>query len=273
MTSHQQLVLSAMAFRGRDFEASLDAARASGFDAVGISIAHCVSCLERGMTPQEMAKAVRERGLEVANLELIRLGDGGPLRHLNEILTELVTVFEPDRIHVAAFAGTLDQVTAEFVQLCEAVPTTSLAVEFMPYSVINTFDAALSMVRAAGTDNAKIVLDIIHFVRSGGRMEQLTPDTLAHVADVQISDLLPRARIETSIESRHLRTFPGDGTLPIAEFLSTIRTNTDQPLPVTVEAISDATEQLPVDWVVERSIQTMTRLLDDTGWLDAQLTR
>lgn len=265
----EQLALGAMTFRGREFEASMDAAQRSGFRAVGISVGQCVACLERGIPPEAMAAVLRKRGLRVAELELVRLGErGGVTGHLNELVVELIGVLAPDRVHVGAFSGEPGDVKREFAALCERITTTDIAFEFMPYSAVRDIAAAVDLVQAAGSTRAKIVLDAVHFFRSGEQLAALTPEVLALTAGVQLSDLVPRpSGIGTAYESRHLRTLPGDGTLPLAGFLSAIRAAAGTSLPpVTIEPVSDALEKQPVDWVAERAMQTTARLLAGAGW-------
>lgn len=266
MTS-DQLALGAMTFRGRDFEASLDAARRSGFPAVGISVAQCVACLERGIPPEAMAEALRGHGLRVAELELIRLGERGIARHLNALVIDLIGILNPDRVHVAAFSGTVEDVRREFATLCEEITTADVAFEFMPYSTVRDLPTAVDLVRATGSPRAKLVLDVVHFFRSGAEVTDLTPDVLDLTAGLQVSDLVPRPGKSLAEESRHLRAFPGDGVLPLADFLrAALAAGGDTPPPVTVEPVSDALETLPVAWVAERAMQSTARLLTAANW-------
>ncbi|MBL1112979.1 sugar phosphate isomerase/epimerase [Streptomyces sp. 110] len=264
--THDQLALGAMTFRGRDFEASLDAAQRSGFRAIGISVAQCVACLERGIPPEAMAEALRERDLRVAELELIRLGERGMAGHLNALVLDLIGILRPDRVHVAAFSGTVEEVKREFATLCEQITATDVAFEFMPYSIVRDVATAVDLVRTAASPRAKLVLDVVHFFRSGADVAELTPDLLALTAGLQLSDLVPRPGVDLAYESRHLRTFPGDGVLPLADFLRAVLTATGgTPPPVTIEPVSDALETLPVAWVAERAMQSTARLLTEAG--------
>ncbi|MFE5990445.1 sugar phosphate isomerase/epimerase family protein [Streptomyces sp. NPDC056453] len=267
MTRHP-LALGAMTFRGRDFEACLDAARASGFRAVGISVAQCAACLERGIPPETMAEALHERELHVAELELVRLGEPGPVRHLNALVADLVDILTPDRVHVAAFSGTVQDAKREFATLCEQITTADVAFEFMPYSTVADLATAVDLVRAAGTPRAKLVLDAVHFFRSGAALTDLTPDVLALTAALQLSDLVPRPGIGLAHESRRLRTFPGDGTLPLTGLLRAVRTAAGEMAtpPITIEPVSDALETLPLAWVAERAMQSTARLLTEVDW-------
>ncbi|MFI0770704.1 sugar phosphate isomerase/epimerase family protein [Streptomyces sp. NPDC021218] len=265
--THDQLALGAMTFRGRDFEASLDAVQRSGFRAMGISVAQCMACLEHGIPPEAIAAALGERGLRVAELELIRLGERGMTTHLNALVIDLIDILSPDRVHVAAFSGTVEDVKREFAVLCERITTTEVAFEFMPYSTVRDLPTAVDLVRGAGSPRAKLVVDVVHFFRSGAHVTELGPDVLALTAGLQLSDLVPRSGVDLAREARHLRTFPGDGVLPLADFLRAALTAAGgTPPPVTIEPVSDALETLPVAWVAERAMQSTARLLSEVGW-------
>jgi hypothetical protein len=130
-----RFALGAMTFRGRRFEDAVAAAAASGFDGIGVSVGQVVSALERGMSVEEMADRVSSHGLRVAELELVRIGDPR-VRHLNELVLDLIPVLTPDRIHVAAFHGQPEQVAADLAEVCTRARDTTVAFEFMPYSAI-----------------------------------------------------------------------------------------------------------------------------------------
>jgi sugar phosphate isomerase/epimerase len=261
-----RFALGAMTFRGRRFEDAVAAAAASGFDGIGVSVGQVVSALERGMSVEEMADRVSSHGLRVAELELVRIGDPR-VRHLNELVLDLIPVLTPDRIHVAAFHGQPEQVAADLAEVCTRARDTTVAFEFMPYSAIRNVADMQSLLQTPGCQHVKIVLDVVHFFRSGGQLDQLTPDLCAQVAVVQLSDLLPRGpRIDLAHEARHLRTHPGHGTLDLDAFLRAVSAQGVRP-PVTVEPISDTLEQQPVSWVAESARVATTRLLSDAGWV------
>jgi len=258
------LALGAICFRDRPFPRFTAAASASGFPGIGLTVGQCVSALERGIPLDEIPVRLADPGLRLAELELVRLSDDGPTRHANGLVEELIDTLAPDRVHTAAFTGDLAAAEARFAQLCERHPETPIAVEFMPYSVVRTLTEARRLVAYAGTANAAIVLDIVHFFRSGSPAEELDEDALRHVAVVQLSDVSSRPGVDLAREARHLRTYPGRGNLDTIGFLRRIRASTDELPPVSVEPISDALESLPMDVVAEEVMFSTLNVLEQS---------
>ncbi|MCF7550665.1 sugar phosphate isomerase/epimerase [Pseudonocardia sp. WMMC193] len=256
------LALGAICFRDRPFAHILDAASASAFPGIGLTVGQCVSALERGIALDELPKRIADAGLTVAELELVRMAEDGPVRHANALVEELIGVLDPDRVHVAAFTGEPARIADDFAAVCERHPGTPIAVEFMPYSAVRDLAAGRRLVAHAGTPNAAVVLDIVHFFRSGGVTADLTDEVLREVAVVQLSDVSARPGVELAREARHLRTYPGRGGLDTVGFLRRIGEVAERFPPVSVEPISDALERLPLDVVAEEVMFTTLRVLD-----------
>lgn len=263
-TSPAPLALGAICFRDRPFPQILAAASASGFPGIGLTVGQCVSALERGIPIEEIPKRLTDAGLTLAEFELVRLSDDGPTRHANGLVEELIEVLRPNRVHAAAFTGDLPAAADRFAELCERHPDTPIAVEFMPYSVVRNLTEARQLVAHAGTANAAIVLDIVHFFRSGGAVEAIDAEALRDVAVVQLSDVSPRPGVDLSREARHLRTYPGRGTLDTVGFLNRLRESTAELPPISVEPISDALERLPLEVVAEEVMFSTLRVLEQS---------
>jgi sugar phosphate isomerase/epimerase len=265
-SSRSRLALGAITFRDRPFDQVLAAASAAGFDGIGVTVGQCLSALERGVDLERIPRLVEEAGLRIAELELVRLGETGALRHANNLVQELVTVLRPDRLHVAAWRGDRAQVTDEFAAVCHAVPSVPVAFEFMAYNAVPGFTLAVDIAADTGAPNAAVVLDILHFFRTGTTFDKLTAEALGRVAVVQLSDVVERPRGDALDEARHRRTFPGEGALDSVGFLSAVATACDGELPpISVEPINDAYELLPVAVIADRSMVATSRLLGAAG--------
>ena len=262
MNSPAAVTLGAITFRDRPFPDVVRAAQGAGFEAIGLTVGQCVSALERGVGLGEILPALRAAGLRVGELELFRLCPDPGVAHLNEALLELVPLLEPDRIHTAAFSGDPASIQDSFTALCRRLPSTTVAIEFMPYSAVATLDEALEIVARSGAPNARVVLDVVHFFRSGATVERLTNDVLDVVACVQLSDVVRRPRSSLTHEARHQRVFPGDGTLDIEGLLRRVHEVAGAFPPISVEPISDALEQMPLDWVADRAMVSTVRMTD-----------
>ena len=261
------LSMGAICFRDRSFPEIVAAASTSGFTGIGLTVGQCVSALERGIDLSEISSRVTDAGLRVAELELIRLGDDGPVQHANALVEELSHALLPDRVHVAAFTGELPRISDQLAAVCDRLSHVPVAVEFMPYSQIANLTQAIELTKHTGAPNAKVVLDVVHFFRSGADPADLTAGQLDWVAGLQLSDVAVRHGVSLSREARHLRTYPGRGTLDIVGLLRSIAGVSTTLPPVSVEPISDALELLPLPVVAEEIMFSTLGTLAAAGWV------
>lgn len=264
--SQAPLALGAITFRDRQFDSIMRSAQLSGFAAIGLTVGQCISAVERGIPLEEISEKLADHNLRLAEFELIRMAEDGAVSLLNSMVCELNATLRPDRIHIAAFTGSHDRITKEFAEFCRRLYPTDVAIEFMPYSNVPNLSAARDLVEAAHTPNAKIVLDVLHFFRSGGQLNDLTPDSLADVACVQLSDVCARPNVGLANEARHLRTYPGRGSLDIVGFLSVIGDQVGTLPPVSVEPISDALESIDLGVVAEETMLTTAKVIEAAGF-------
>jgi sugar phosphate isomerase/epimerase len=261
------LTLGAMALRQRDLQKSIEYAHNFGYTGIGISIGECLAALEAGLEPSDIRRLLDSRDLELSELELVRLGRTGFQSRMNDALVELVAILKPTRVHVAAFDGELGVIKQELRDLCRRLPETTVAVEFMPYSKLPDLKSAMDLLGGSGCEEATIVLDAIHFFRSGASFSDLTPEVLERVSVLQLSDLTDAARADTRFESRHLRTFPGNGNLDLHGLLHTLSKGRPTGVPpITLEPFSDAIDQLPLPWVAHEAFLSASRLLRECNW-------
>jgi len=94
-------------------------------------------------------------------------------------------------------------------------------IEFAPPHAIDTAEAALRIADALGHDRCGLLVDAMHFFRSGGTVEQLAtlPVRYAQMCDV------PRAApegVSYMQEAMFERRVPGAGELPLAEWVAAL---------------------------------------------------
>ena len=255
-----RLALGAITFRDRPIEDIVAAAAGAGFDGIGLTVGQCVSALERGVDLEQLARLLDEAGLILAELELVRLCERGAVAHLNAAIVELAGLLRPNRVHVAAWRGERSQIVEEFAALCHALPDIPVAFEFMAYNAVPGFESAIELAEATGAPNASVLLDVLHFFRTGGDPSALTAAAMRRVAAVHLSDVVSRPRDSALDEARHRRTFPGRGSLDIPGFLAAIAAAGPFP-PITVEPINDAYERLPLAFVADEAMVATSRLL------------
>jgi sugar phosphate isomerase/epimerase len=120
-------------------------------------------------------------------------------------------------------------------------------IEPIVYTEVSNLDEAIYVAERSG--GGGILLDSLHFQRYGGQLEQLRSLDPGLLSYVQLCDAplappsglprplrLPRGQstdgTDLQLESRAMRLLPGDGELPLAEFLAALPAG----IPVSVEA-------------------------------------
>jgi len=220
----RKLSLSALTLAGAAPVEAVSAAAAAGFEAVGLSV-----------DPQSWnaatTRAVRERvsdaGLEILDVEVIAIGPDAPdagQHRLLEIAAELGAG------HVLAIGTDPDRsrLIDRFAGLCEraAAGGVALALEFMRFTEVHTVGDALEVVRAAGHPAGGVLVDPLHLARSGGEPADLVLMEPALLPYAQLCDA-PSAPSDDGVgplihEALEGRLLPGDGALPLGEFLESL---------------------------------------------------
>lgn len=120
-------------------------------------------------------------------------------------------------------------------------------IEAIPYTEVSNLDEAVRI--AEGSEGGGVLLDVLHFQRYGGTLEDLRsvpPELFGYVqlcdAPLAPPDGLPRPSelprgqstdgTDLQLESRAMRLLPGDGELPLHEILAAM----PEGMPVSVEA-------------------------------------
>jgi sugar phosphate isomerase/epimerase len=141
-----------------------------------------------------------------------------------------------------------------------------LAIEFTPYSALATLPAAKELCAAICWDRAGVVLDSLHFFRSGAPWEELADLTPDQVALVQWDDA-PAAPPESLVdESRNQRVPPGQGGLALRELGRAIRALGYDGL-VSAEILSERFRRDDPATVTRAIYAAMTSA--DAGWVTA----
>jgi sugar phosphate isomerase/epimerase len=245
-------------------------AAAAGFRTVGIRLTATPSV---GIPPYDVlhdGPMLRET--------LARLADTG----VSVLDTEFLR-FEPDRavgvpegfLEVSARLGARNilvmsaepqeaRTMERFCELCGQAAVYGLHVnlEFAIYTGVKTLTHAADVVMRSKQPNASVLIDALHFSRSGG----LPP----HVADVdpslfryaQVCDAapdMPRPDDTPALirEARTGRLLPGEGALPLQALVAALPDD----LPLAIEAPCQATAQLPALQRALRAHRALTTLL------------
>lgn len=126
-----------------------------------------------------------------------------------------ILVMEPDKVRAAA----------QFAAFAAMTDTRGMiaTMEFLPSLAVETAADALACIEASGADNAGVLLDSMHFFRTGVTLEELAAIPPARIGHVQICDVPRVSRHESyGMEAKCERMVPGTGELHLREFIAAL---------------------------------------------------
>jgi len=99
-----------------------------------------------------------------------------------------------------------------------------LAFEFVPFSLAPTLADAREALARVPAPNFGLMLDPLHLARSGGNPRDLADLDPRRIFIAQLCDATAEKRpdMELPEEARTARVFPGEGALPLAQFMKAI---------------------------------------------------
>lgn len=172
----------------------------------------------------ETKACLAHNGVNVLDIELARMGpDNGPRSYapLLEAAAELGAAHvltqlpDPDR----------NRATERFAALCDLARPLGLGIdlEFVSWTDTPDLEMAAKVLRAVDRPNAGILVDALHFARSGSSVEELKKLPREWFRYAQVCDAparAPKTRDELIHAARFERLFPGEGGLGVREVLA-----------------------------------------------------
>jgi sugar phosphate isomerase/epimerase len=198
----------------------------AGFDAIGADLASVEAHVAAGGSVGEIAATVAEVGLRCSDVLVLVPGADGDLTGAARTLGRLAGALQaPACIAAVAAPVPWDELVASLGECASILAGYGcrLAVEFTPYSALPTLKEATELCDAIGWDRAGLVLDSLHFFRSGAPWDDLADLRPENIAVVQWDDVPAPAPASLVDESRNARLLPGEGGLPLQELASAIR--------------------------------------------------
>jgi sugar phosphate isomerase/epimerase len=244
------------------------AAHAAGFEAVGLRLNPLLEndsvVVGDAVAEEALRAAMRETGLRLLEVGVFPLKAHLDIAKLLPVLrfsAELGACFIVCPVEDDDPARRIETLRA----LCDACAPLGLTVlvEFNPYSACRTVQDARGLSLAAKRDNVALVIDFLHLARSGGTVEDLAavePNLLAlmHFCDAAPAPEGARTQAELRAESRTARRLPGEGVLPLADFVAAFPKDT----PISVEAPSAAIAHLPAQERARRVLAATKTVLE-----------
>lgn len=252
LDSKPHLSLSWLTVRGAHPLEHIDAAIAGRFNAVGLRLVPptpgdpLVPVVGDEVLIRSILAKLADTGMEVLDVETVWIGpdiDIDALRPAMEVARRLgcrnlLSMGNDDDIA---------RLTDHFAELCAVAAEYGLDVgmEFAAYTKVPTIQAAHRLVVAAGQSNGRVLIDALHFARSGGTPDQIAALDPARLAYCQLADARgprPSSNEGLMAEARGGRYLPGEGELPLAQLVDSLPAG----LPMGVEAPCADHEGLPV---------------------------
>lgn len=238
--------------------AMIEAAAAAGFGAVGLPLRSGAlrplptEIIGNPPVIRAIQTACRATGITVFDVEALVLGhEPGPddLRRTFETAAQIGASrmsclgYEPARgpgdlppQGAAERLAAIAAVAQEFGLL--------ICVEFMAFRAINSLGAAAAIIAASGAENARIVLDALHFHRTGATLAEVAALPPGLVSHLQLCDAAAPAPPPDALaaEARGQRLLPGAGVIPLRGLIAALPETT----PLSLEIPTAALAALPV---------------------------
>ena len=193
---------------------------------------------DAAMLAETLAR-MRALGVSVFDLEIIRIGepfDPGAYGAFFEVGQRLGA----RAVLVAGDDADEARLTERYARLCEAAAPYGLTcdLEFMPWTAVKDARAAARIVANAGQRNGGILVDALHFARSGTTLDDIgaLPRAALHYAQICDGQVPGPTTVEGLIhDARCERMLPGEGGIALADLFARLPAD----LPVSIEIPSD----------------------------------
>ena len=205
--------------------ALIDVAAVCGYQQVGLrllpamqgGIAYPLMEDEAGL--KETLARLDATGITVADLEVVALRPETEVAAFSAFF-ETGARLGARHVLVAAYDPDLSRFTDRYAAFCEAAAPYGLSadLEFMPWTYAPDLSTASRIVAQAGQPNAGVLVDALHFDRSGSSIEDLARVPAHRLHYWQMCDAPAERPIttETMIHAaRHERMFPGEGGIDL----------------------------------------------------------
>ena len=266
-------------------------ARKAGFDSVSPRVAAATPgeepwpMIAGSPMLEETVRRLNDTGIRVLAVEVVRIGPD-TRREDYERALESGARLGARYVAVNGDDPDIERASETFAALTAAARPFGLRplIEPILYTQVSNLEEAVYIAERSG--GGGILLDTLHFQRYGGRLEQLRSVDPQLLSYVQLCDAplappsglprphrLPRGQstdgTDLQLESRTMRLLPGDGELPLAEFLAALPAG----IPLSVEApVLSLWETLtPVEYArrarqAVESVTSAARVRSEPGW-------
>ena len=187
------------------------------------------------LSPKEIKKIVKDQGLEITLFQPFRDFEGMPDNHRIRAFDrakkkfDIMAELETDLILICSNTsnislGGLDRAANDFFELGEIARERSIKIGYEALAwgkYINDHRDAWEIVRRANHENVGIILDSFHTLSKNIDLNSITTIPKEKIFIVQLADA-PLHHMDLLYWSRHYRNMPGQGDLPISNFMDAL---------------------------------------------------
>ena len=245
-------------------------AAAAGFRTVGIRLTATPSVgvppydvLHEGPMLRETLLRLQDSGVTVLDTEFLRFEPEHPIG-VPEGFLEVSARLGAKHVLVMSAEPEEERTLERFGELCDRAAPYGLHVglEFAVYTGVCTLAHAAQMVAKSKRSNTSVVVDALHFSRSGGlpaHIGQVDPGLFRYAQICDASADMPGPTDTPNLirEARTGRLLPGQGVLPLRELVAALPDG----IPLAIEAPSRATADLPALERAQRAYRALSALL------------
>jgi sugar phosphate isomerase/epimerase len=245
-------------------------AAAAGFRTIGIRLTATPSVgvppydvLHEGPMLRETLARLADTGIAVLDTEFLRFEPEQPIG-VPEGFLEVSARLGAKHVLVMSAEPEEARTLERFGELCDRAAPYGLHVglEFAVYTGVRTLSHAAQVIAKSGRPNASVLIDALHFSRSGGvpaHVAQVDPALLRYA---QICDAGPDMPGPTDTpalirEARTGRLLPGEGVLPLKDLVAALPAG----VPLAIEAPCRATADLPALERARRAYHALSALV------------
>jgi sugar phosphate isomerase/epimerase len=247
-----------------DFKDRVQAAALAGFKGFGIWHADLERVCKK-YPLKEMKRILDDHGIQHVELEFLTdwflQGDRKRLSDIRkENLFKASEALGARHIKVGDFFQepcSLPRLIDAFAALCDeaAQHGTRIGFELMPFSMIQTLEESLAMVKGAGAPNGGIVFDLWHVVKLGIPYEEICRMPMEYVVSVELNDGTVHAPWSLHEDTIHHRRFCGEGEFDVRGFVQVMQ-KAGYKGPWGIEVLSAELRALPLEELTARALQT-----------------
>lgn len=211
---------------------------------------------------KETSAAIKDTGVKVADVEIIRLtADFDTQNYLGFL--EVAQQLGAKHILVAGNDPENQRLIHNYAELCEISKKYGLScdLEFMPWTNVKNLQQATDIVEQAKQENAAVLIDALHFDRSNSTLEQIKALSTSRLNYVQLCDGL--AEYDSSDAglikiARANRLVPGQGEIDLISLIQALPKN----ITLAAEVPNLALSKLPALQRAKVNLQAMKNLVN-----------